>query len=1062
MANSSVVGALRVIFYADTAEFASAMRKASDTVDQAAKDVQKAGASFAALEPRMASVTRLVKDFSGSLERRSAEEFALAIDKIGGAAKLSESELRRAQGVFSDYISKAKALGQEVPPHIAKLNAEIDKLHPSSAKASQGLGMFDASWKKLLAGFSAVTLIDRAVRSLVNFATEAVTSASRIVDLSNKTGLGIESLQRFEFVANQTGTSLDAFSDASFKLGTNLTAGTGKIRKAVSDLGLSFGEIVAMKPDQQLDTVARALGALTNVQERNTIGVALLGRGYKELSPAIEEYSELVGQAAVASEASVRRLDEYADKVSKLKDTITKEFINELGRFLELLEGGPKEQKNLPGLLPGERMAGSLLVLATEATKAQDEAEALAATLAGSYANATKVGAKNTADFVKELAAAQKEIRDLSKADREQIDAMLKMGGTWDDLPPKIHLSEVAQKIYASTTKDATKAIKDSEKAINENKKAVEQSAKEYRDWSDAATGAKLLRDLGELENKLDRLTKELTPNERALRAVAEEANKLGRDIGFLPPRLQTLVNQFVAFRSVTIGSTTALPALSSALNVTGDEIRRLADQDLANLNKKLQDFQKIINTPAGTESLFKGGTTGKEIQDLQATYETFGEKASKALFTVANAFQEVGTVVGGETGDILRGVGSIAAGLGFLASGDYVTGAVSIVSGFAQMETLWRNIARDTQDAFATRVLGFQNLNELMQRLRDLGAHDLINQGDRAQRKDDEEATRIWMEDVLKFFAEVDAIFDRLGTAAGEFGGKAPLALQPFIQELLKANALTEKQRALLEGLAGAPEWQHLQSIAEKYGIELSSLGQSFQDARIGDTALQYARDFITLRDAGGDVNGLLQGMQDEVQALILDSLKFGTALPEALRDVVQGLIDMGGLVDENGQALTDLSRFTFTGTLEDVFKDMKSILEEIRDLLSGEIPKAAARGAQGVEDEFSGAFDRIRQRARTMPVSVPVEFDYGAFSPPQGFGLSDPPQMAEGGITTRGGLFELHRNEAVIPLSDGLAIGRDEYEIHLHNYLDGRKVAEVTLPHTKKTARKLGIRPI
>ena len=212
----------------------------------------------------------------------------------------------------------------------------------------------------------------------------------------------------------------------------------------------------------------------------------------------------------------------------------------------------------------------------------------------------------------------------------------------------------------------------------------------------------------------------------------------------------------------------------------------------------------------------------------------------------------------------------------------------------------------------------------------------------------------------------------------------------------------------------------------------------------------MQYARDFMTLRDAGGDVNGLLQGMQDEVQALIKDALRFGTALPEAFRPVIQGLVDMGALTDENGNKLEDLSRFNFSGTLEDAFKDMKSILEEIRDLLAGGIPRAAQKGA-----------DEVQSIWKRMPtIRVPIEFDTGGFVPPEGFTAGEAvPFLDTGGRITKDGLVFAHAGETVLPAGGGMM---PDTRIGNRLFIDGREVTVSVVQHLREVGRLRGTRPI
>jgi hypothetical protein len=220
---------------------------------------------------------------------------------------------------------------------------------------------------------------------------------------------------------------------------------------------------------------------------------------------------------------------------------------------------------------------------------------------------------------------------------------------------------------------------------------------------------------------------------------------------------------------------------------------------------------------------------------------------------------------------------------------------------------------------------------------------------------------------------------------------------------------------------------------------------------------ALQYARDFNTLKEAGGDVNGLLMGMQDEVQALVKEALIFGTAMPEAMRPILQGLIDMGRLTDENGDKLENLDRFKFSGAFEDIFKDMKTILEEIRDLLAGGIPNAARTGGQRIEDEFGSVFSRLKRQVEDQRFVIPIEFDVGSFSPPSGF---QAPSAQEGGRVIKPGLVNVHAGEVIGPL-DELGFGQP-VRIDNRLYIDGREVTASVMQHIKEEARRYGVRPI
>src|SRR5205085_8293171 len=116
---------------------------------------------------------------------------------------------------------------------------------------------------------------------------EAIDGAGHILDLGNKTGLSTTAIQRMQFVAHQTGTELDAFTDAAFKLGINLANGEGGVAGAARELGLSLGELQRMDPSRQFETIVAALGKMHSETERNRIGVELFGRKFANIAGAV-------------------------------------------------------------------------------------------------------------------------------------------------------------------------------------------------------------------------------------------------------------------------------------------------------------------------------------------------------------------------------------------------------------------------------------------------------------------------------------------------------------------------------------------------------------------------------------------------------------------------------------------------------------------------------------------------------------------------------------------------------------------------------------------------------
>ena len=79
--------------------------------------------------------------------------------------------------------------------------------------------------------------------SLLTLATNALNAADEMNDLSQKTGISVESLSRFKKAASVSGTSLEEVSKASIKLSKGLAeaaaTGKGPVAESLKTLGIS-------------------------------------------------------------------------------------------------------------------------------------------------------------------------------------------------------------------------------------------------------------------------------------------------------------------------------------------------------------------------------------------------------------------------------------------------------------------------------------------------------------------------------------------------------------------------------------------------------------------------------------------------------------------------------------------------------------------------------------------------------------------------------------------------------------------------------------------------------
>ena len=210
----------------------------------------------------------------------------------------------------------------DVATNTAQLQTGVQKIHGMLEGITSVAGKMAGA---LGIGFS--------VGAVLNYANAAFDAAGQIVDLSAKTGLTTKTIQQMSFVAEQTGTSLEAFTNAAFKLGVNLAGdGKGGVSAAVERLGLSFQALQTMRPDQQFELIVAALQKMENPQERNRLAIELFGKAAAQILPAIAEgYLKIADLAVFAGDKQLLAIDKAADAWTRFKTNAQAAFQHTAG-----------------------------------------------------------------------------------------------------------------------------------------------------------------------------------------------------------------------------------------------------------------------------------------------------------------------------------------------------------------------------------------------------------------------------------------------------------------------------------------------------------------------------------------------------------------------------------------------------------------------------------------------------------------------------------------------------------------------------------------------------------
>jgi hypothetical protein len=205
------------------------------------------------------------------------------------------------------------------------------------------------------------------------------------------------------------------------------------------------------------------------------------------------------------------------------------------------------------------------------------------------------------------------------------------------------------------------------------------------------------------------------------------------------------------------------------------------------------------------------------------------------------------------------------------------------------------------------------------------------------------------------------------------------------------------ETQRvALVESLT--PQYQDMVSAAQVLGISLDGLGPKVDQLAANESWDQTINALDTLARGGADVGGMLDRSAQKLSAMVQESKKLGTTIPENMRPYLQNLVDSGKLLDASGQKMQDLTGIKFgaaiqtesdkteasIAAIDKLLESLKTAVQAIVDALAQKLPQAAGDGLRGIND--------VINRTPIDAIKIPVEVD----SP-------DIPGMAAGGIVTR-----------------------------------------------------------
>ncbi len=182
----------------------------------------------------------------------------------------------------------------------------------------------------------------------------------------------------------------------------------------------------------------------------------------------------------------------------------------------------------------------------------------------------------------------------------------------------------------------------------------------------------------------------------------------------------------------------------------------------------------------------------------------------------------------------------------------------------------------------------------------------------------------------------------------------------------------------------------QKLDEAVERYGFTIEELGPKFAQQKLDEQAAQLLQDWQLLAAAGVDMNALIARMGPAFNEYVQQVIAAGGTLPEQMRPIIEKMIQEGQLLDENGQAYTNLEETGLRFT-ESLTESMQRLIDRIGDLVNAllGIPNIDRTVTVNTNYASSGGSNN------------PSESNYDPLMGPRPPGYTGPwPPMARGGV--------------------------------------------------------------
>lgn len=951
--------AITAKFLADFESFDSAVKKAEAelrSLESGASKVQ-------------ASLNRMADSFSGRKIIQDANLAASAIQQIGGASKLTESEQKRVNATVTEAIAKYAALGKEAPAALYAIQAQtskvvstVEQLPKVLSSSSKAAGILQSAFAQFTLAGLATNAISSMASSLGEFANIGF---SKLPAVEASFGRLTKSMKQdsTEMLSIMTSATKGMVSNYDLMLSANkamllglpvTSESMGELAKTAAVLGKAMGQDATTSLNDLITALGRSspmildnLGLTVKVGEANEAYAAKLGKSAEALSDS-EKKMAFYEAAMEAARKKTKELGDQTLTLSEIALSVWTRIGNEVSSEASRINNafGPSEQQ-----------------------------------YALSFFSTLGLDAKKFSTDLSDLGR-------LVDTVRGKMDKLPSVAAEPKDLP--------AQQKPLGMSVEEMQAIGNALDKEREALNRAAEAAKKWRETLDAAfrkwSGADMVEQAKILDITFRRMADSGQITAQQLNDMAKEAAKLASSGATLSPRLWAIVQATGALDPKVETTAEAFENLGYKIKLTIPPL-----DDFIAASNQLQSTLKY-----GADAFLNIGTKidsgfGQGIRDAALA----ARNAQRAIQELAGAFQTFAQLVGGSIGNVASAIGQ-----GIQAAGQFksvlndpdLTGSQKFIAGASAVMQMVKALQQATaegttaQRALSGAATGASIGTSIMP-----GYGTLIGAGVGAAYGGIRGALSSAGRQAVLAFAEAAGGFEKLhadliaklGATSGEMywkkltqevGEGDQRMAQKVIAQIQAAFAATPEGMSIAAGYQTRAELQSIADKAQQVYEYMKSSGLY--------TAESIADAFKRMKDAQ------LAAMDDTARAAADAATK--------AREAAQKQIDsLNGQIKSLQDSIANEAPEEVMGVVEAQARAQIEALTKERNAAQQAIDETAKQAAEAA-DEAGGIIDDALEK-REFKIKVKVDLDTSGidFRFPNG---TTPrlPRYAEGGYVS------------------------------------------------------------